>query len=283
MRGGQWQVVRLVEGLIASGIECRLQARAGSPLLAEALRRGWTAEPLSPWRVFKAVRQCDLVHCHDARTHTLAAVCGGAPLIVARRVAFPIGGGWKYGRAARYIAVSRFVAGILTEGGVARERIAVVHDGVPLLNGAEKRDGVIAPDNITDAMKGAAIVANASELSSIDVRYSDDLEHDLLTAAVFVYVSHSEGLGSAVLLAMSAGAAVIASDVGGLPEIVNHRETGLLVENIPQAVGSAMRQLVLKPEWAQQLAAAARRRIEQEFTVETMVSKTLDVYRQVLA
>ena len=283
MRGGQWQVVRLIEGLLASGVECRLQARAGSLLLLEAQRRGWTVEPLSPWRVFSGVRQCDLVHCHDARTHTLAAVSGGAPFVVARRVAFPIGGGWKYGRAARYIAVSRFVARILMEGGVARERITIVHDGVPLLHGSEKREGVIAPDNMVDAMKGAAIVATASELSGVDVRYSDDLEHDLLTAAVFVYISHSEGLGSAVLLAMSAGAAVIASDVGGLSEIVSHRETGLLVDNIPQAVGGAMRQLMLNPEWARELAAAARHRIKQDFTVDKMVAKTLDVYRQVLA
>ena len=59
---------------------------------------------------------------------------------------------------------------------------------------------------------------------------SQHLEADLRDAAMLVYLTASEGLGSGALLAMSAGVPVIASRVGGLPEIVRHRETGLLVE-----------------------------------------------------
>ena len=50
-------------------------------------------------------------------------------------------------------------------------------------------------------------------------------------AGFFVYITHSEGLGSGALLAMSAGVPVIASNVGGLPEAIRHGENGLLVEN----------------------------------------------------
>ena len=61
--------------------------------------------------------------------------------------------------------------------------------------------------------------------------------------ALFLYITHSEGLGSAVLLAMAAGVPVIASNVGGLPEIVEHERTGLLTENTAQAIANAIRRL----------------------------------------
>ena len=93
----------------------------------------------------------------------------------------------------------------------------------------------------------------------------------------------STGWLSAVLLAMSAGAAVIASDVGGLPEIVHHRETGMLVENTPQAVGGAMRTLLDNPGLSSEIARRARKLVEQEFTIGRMVTRTMEVYRQVLS
>ena len=41
MRGGQWQVLRLIEGLAAAGVESTLLAREGAPLFTEARKRGW--------------------------------------------------------------------------------------------------------------------------------------------------------------------------------------------------------------------------------------------------
>src|SRR5262249_44916646 len=161
---------------------------------------------------------------------------------------------WKYQHAAHYIAVSRFVARVLREAGVPPARISVVHDGVPLLLPADVRAGVVAPANAQDPGKGAAIAARAAELADGELEFSPELERDLPRAALFVYITHSEGLGSGILLAMSAGAAVIASNVGGVPEIVQHRETGMLVDSTPQAVAGAIRELLDKPDYARQLA-----------------------------
>jgi glycosyltransferase involved in cell wall biosynthesis len=283
MRGGQWQVLRLIEGLLAQGVECVLLARRQTPLFREVQARGWQVAGLSLARLVIQARRCDLVHAHDARSHTLAALAGGVPLVVSRRVAFPIGSRWKYREAVHYIAVSKFVAGVLVEGGVPAERISVVYDGVPLLFPAPERAGVLAPANAYDPRKGAAIAAQAAELAEVELEFSPDLERDLPRAAIFVYITHSEGLGSGVLLAMSAGAAVIASNIGGLPEIVEHRETGLLVDNTPQAVAGAIRELLRQPAYARQLAECARRRVEKQFSVEQMVHRTMEVYRQVLA
>jgi len=283
MRGGQWQVVRLIEGLLAQGVECKLLARRDGQLFSEARARGWKVAGLSFPRLVLESRRADLVHAHDAQSHTLAAFAGGVPMVVSRRVAFAIGSRWKYRQAAHYIAVSKFVAGVLAEGGVPLERVSVVYDGVPLLSPAAQRSGVLAPANAADPRKGAAIAAAAAELVDVEIEFSVDLECDLPRAAVFVYVTHSEGLGSGVLLAMSAGATVVASNLGGLPEIVEHRGTGLLVENTPQAVAGAIRELLDKPAYSRQLAERARLRVERQFSVEQMVNRTIDVYQKVLA
>ncbi len=101
-------------------------------------------------------------------------------------------------------------------------------------------------------------------------------------AAIFVYISHSEGLGSAALLAMSAGVAVIASKTGGLAEAIRDGVDGVLVENRVDEIARALRGLVGDRERARALRAAARRTVMERFTIERMVHNTLDVYRQVL-
>src|SRR5436305_10102128 len=87
-------------------------------------------------RAVKHVRCQGLMHAHDASTHTMGAIIRAAPLVVARRVAFPIGTAqiaskWKYARARHYIAVSEFVKSVLINGGVPAAMISVVYDGVP--------------------------------------------------------------------------------------------------------------------------------------------------------
>jgi glycosyltransferase involved in cell wall biosynthesis len=76
---------------------------------------------------------------------------------------------------------------------------------------------------------------------------------------------------------------VVASRVGGLPEIVRDGETGLLVENDPPAIAAAIRFLLENPELSARLGQAGRRAVEQQFTTGHMVRRTMEVYRQVLA
>src|SRR5262245_59078022 len=136
MRGGQWQVMRLIDGLAAAGIESTLLARAGAPLFAAAGKQGWRVEPMSLTRAILMARRHDLIHAHDAHGHTAGVLVRRSRLVVSRRVAFPVGSRWKYSRAAHYLAVSEFVKNVLIQGGVAAERITVVHDGVPILEHA---------------------------------------------------------------------------------------------------------------------------------------------------
>ena len=282
MRGGQWQALRLMEGLAAAGVESTLLARHGAPLFEAARQRGLRVEPLGLVRTMLLASRHDLIHAHDARGHTLGAMVNSNWLVVSRRVAFPVGSRWKYRRAQRYLAVSEFVKSVLVAGGVPEEKIAVIYDGVPLLEPA-RGSSIVAPANLSDPRKGAALALAAASLAGVELKLSAHLERGLRNAAVFVYITHSEGLGSGALLATSAGVPVVASNVGGLPEIIRHGENGLLVDNTPSAIAAAVRELLGDPALARRLGEAARRTVMERFTVDQMVRRTMEVYRQVLA
>jgi glycosyltransferase involved in cell wall biosynthesis len=284
MRGGQWQVLRLMDGLRNAGHESVLLARAGSPLSAEAECRGIDVHAWSLRSIWKRSRAAgvmhDVTHAHDARSHTAALMAGVTRLVVSRRVAFPVQPNpvsrWKYRRGAHYIAVSRLVQQTLVDAGIAPSRIAVVYDGVPMQPPSHGSE-ILVPES-PDPGKGTALALQAVKLAGFEARASRDLERDLAQAGLFLYITQSEGLGSAVLLAMAAGVPVIASDVGGLPEIVEHESTGLLTANTPDAIAGCVRRLMQDRVFAQSLAARARGLVEGKFSVEQMVAGTIAVY-----
>ena len=273
MRGGQWQALYLVEQLARRSTEAVLLARAGSPLLKEAASRKLDVWPLSLKSLALAARQADLVHAHDARAHTLAAIATGIPLVVSRRVAFPVKQGFlsrrKYERAKMYLAVSRFVAAQLAAAGVSESKIRVVYDGVPIPAQVSSRTGHVV-----------ALAAKPVEIPGIPVDLTANLWEDLASASVFVYKSELEGLGSAALAALAAGVPVVASAVGGLPEVVDHGRMGFLVTDGDFA--SPVKRLLDHPALAESMSRAGRERAEREFSLDVMVEKTLAVYREVL-
>lgn len=289
MRGGQWQAVYLLEGLAARGHAAALLARSGSPLYAEARGRGLEVHPLSAWSVARRSPEYELIHAHDARSHTLASLFAARPLVVSRRVAFPVkttfASSWKYRRAAQFVAVSQAAAEALRAAGLRQDRINVVYDGIaasgdaPPLSVRPARVVALASE---DPAKGADLIRAAARLSGIEVIFSRDLAADLGSAAVFVYVSRSEGLGSAALLAMAFGTPVVASRVGGLPEVVEHQTTGLLTENDPEQIAAAMRLLLTNRDLAGSLAARALQRVRDRFSLSRMVDGTLAVYERIL-
>src|SRR5579863_7297953 len=254
MRGGQWQALYLVERLT----DAVLLTRAGSPLFEEATRRKLDVRALTFRTMMAAAKQTDLVHVHDARSHTLAAIVGGPPLVVSRRVAFPAKRGffsrWKYARAALYIAVSKYVAARLMDAGIRGARIRVVHDGVPIPEAGRHQPGRVL-----------ALASKPVQIPGISVDLTSDLWRDLSTASVFVYKSDMEGLGSGVLAAMAAGVPVVASNVGGLPEIVESGTTGFLVSDGDFL--TPVRRLLEDAALAARFSQVARARVQQQFSV----------------
>lgn len=96
---------------------------------------------------------------------------------------------------------------------------------------------------------------------------------------LFVMPSVTEGLGTSLLDAMACARPIIASRVGGIPEVVRHGETGLLVppKDARDLAGAIIR-LLLDPALAQKFAAAGLARVREKFSVERMVQETLAVY-----
>lgn len=286
MRGGQWQALWLAAGLRPAGVSTVMLARPGSPLWRQALLQGLDVQPLGWKDLAHLAKRADLVHAHDATAHTLAALVSRAPLVVSRRVAFPPRTGllsnWKYSRPAKYIAVSQFVRDVLIRHGIRPDKIEVVYDGVPPAEPSTYDGAILAPAT-EDPAKGSTLLRRAAALAGLDIAFSSDLARDLRHAALLVYLSHSEGLGSAALAAMAAAVPVIASRVGGLPEIVQHECTGLLVDNDPSAVAAAMLRLWEDPPLRARMGQAGRRLVQERFSVDQMVHATLKVYREVLA
>ena len=88
-----------------------------------------------------------------------------------------------------------------------------------------------------------------------------------------------EGLGSAALAAMAAGVPVVASGVGGLPEVVQHGITGFIVTD--GDFESPVWRLLDDPQLAASMGRAGRERVEREFSVDSMVNRTQRVYDEV--
>jgi glycosyltransferase involved in cell wall biosynthesis len=103
-------------------------------------------------------------------------------------------------------------------------------------------------------------------------------------ADLYVMSSVEEGLGTAVLDAMAAGKPVVATTAGGLPEIVCDGKTGRLVAPAdPAALAEGMLDLLTRPELADAMAAEARAKVRQCFSIQAMVDKNIEVYRKILA
>jgi alpha-maltose-1-phosphate synthase len=112
---------------------------------------------------------------------------------------------------------------------------------------------------------------------------------EILSAAkIFVCPSVYEPLGIVNLEAMACATAVVASDVGGIPEVVEEGRTGLLVHYDPvdpaafeAGLADAVNALITDPERTQRLGQAGRQRCIDEFSWAHIAEQTLEIYRKV--
>ncbi len=101
---------------------------------------------------------------------------------------------------------------------------------------------------------------------------------------IFALPSDTEGISNTILEAMASGLPVVATDVGGNPELVVDGETGRLTPaGDPQAMADALAAYVVDAALRRRHGAAARARIEARFTLEAMVERYLAVYDEALA
>ena len=107
---------------------------------------------------------------------------------------------------------------------------------------------------------------------------------DVMQATDLVVLpSHDEGMSNVVLEAMAAGCAVVASDVGGNPEVIVDGESGLLfATGDADALTERLRALVLDERRRAAIGRKARERIANNYSVPALIERTSAIYRRVL-
>jgi glycosyltransferase involved in cell wall biosynthesis len=109
----------------------------------------------------------------------------------------------------------------------------------------------------------------------------DDARDWLAGCDVYANSSISEGVSLTILEAMAAGLPVVATRVGGTPEVVNEACGRLVPPRDAAALARALGDLAAAPAVRRSLGREARRRVESQFTIDRMVQQYADVYRAV--
>ncbi len=336
-RGTQRQLLLLATGLRAEGIEPLVVAPPRSPLL-DACKLAGVATISRVMRgsldllAVRALRRIigtwrpNIVHAHDSRTHALAIAALAArrttiPLIVTRRDAVPPRGRIRHGaRVARFIAITEAVREALLAGGIAADRIALVHPGVaaptPLHTRSWREEcswpsdrvvtGIVGPltetsqrraleellatfDEATRHHLALVLLGGPSsghtEIAGIPA-YRAGFVHDVPAALagleLILHPGGAEGLGSALVEAMALQVPAVAFAAGGVGEIIAHDATGLLVPpGDTDGFARAVARLVADPDRRQALGAAGPAQAAR-FSAESMLAGTLAVYSGVL-
>jgi glycosyltransferase involved in cell wall biosynthesis len=103
------------------------------------------------------------------------------------------------------------------------------------------------------------------------------------SADIMVYPSSHEGMPMAVIEAMACGLAIVATKVGGLPDLVYPGWNGLLVPaGEPDQLASAVHQLVVDPQMRRSMQRGSFRLAQEKFDIEKLVLQLLDIYQAVL-
>ncbi|MBI2121709.1 MAG: glycosyltransferase family 4 protein [Candidatus Sungbacteria bacterium] len=106
-----------------------------------------------------------------------------------------------------------------------------------------------------------------------------DAEKYLTAFDIFVLPSLKEGLPYTLLEAMAAGLPAIATRVGGIPDIIQNNENGLMVPpSDPQALSTALKTLIENTVIRARLGKQANRTVKTKFTLNAMIEKTISLY-----
>jgi glycosyltransferase involved in cell wall biosynthesis len=111
-----------------------------------------------------------------------------------------------------------------------------------------------------------------------------DIESVYAATDLFVFPSHEEPLGSSLLSAMAHGLPIVGFARGGVPEVVEDGENGVLVKDLGAgALAGAITRLLSNPAEVRRLGEAARETISTRFSASHMVDATLDLYERLIA
>ena len=159
---------------------------------------------------------------------------------------------------------------------------------------------IVGVGDLTDKLKELAAQVDAlapSELrhdSPAEIVFTGKLSPEALTneyknANVFTLPAivdskgDTEGLGVVLIEAMELGLPIVASDVGGIPDVVVDGESGILVpEKDPQALANAFKRLESDPALVQKLLEGSQKRIRECFTWDGIIDRQIAAYKKII-
>jgi len=350
-RGGEQQIAYLVENLYAQKIWQLVFCVHNGALHRYCLKNNWrcvTYTKIFSFNVAVAYRlkqlcvhyQINIIHLHDPHAHNFAVLAAdifanACPLILSRRVDFPIRQNWysqyKYHHAhIRYIlCVSKGIQHIVARSlNASHIPITTVYSGIKL-----SRFTPITPKfllrknyhiNINKLLIGNVaalaphkdyytfvdtakilidrglqahffIIGEGNEAAAIQryihskqldahitlTGFRNDIPEVLPQLDIFLVTSETEGLGTSIIDACACKVPVVATNTGGIPEIIVHEKTGLLAPpKNALALSNAVWRLQKNQSLRTTLANAAYQHIQQ-FSVANMAKNTLYYYRKV--
>lgn len=312
-RGGQAALLTLARGLRARGYRQTIVCPPSSALAERARADGFPLSKLG-WRT------ADIVHAHSGRAQTVAywkTIGSAAHRVVTRHVTFKPANSWLHRLKYKWtcdgiIAVSDAVRRGLIESGVPAAKIEIIHTGIEIPEIVQldrPRDhfaighmGAFTEEKGQDvAVEAAALLRPSLPNAKIVLAGDGPLLSGLRKRAtgnvtfpgfvsdraaffaaldLFIMPSRSEAWGLAALEAMAYGVPVIASDVGGLAEIVEPGNGGWLVPaGDPKALARAITVAATHTDLLRAQGQKARERARL-FSVDWMVQQTEAFYRR---
>lgn len=264
--------------------------------------------------------QPDIVHGHLLRGARYAAASAGDAVAVCTSHATTARK--HMGGCQHIIAVAHAVRDTLLSAGYPDEKISVIHNGVPevpvgnreqlrrelgipadafavfnagrfiydkgqdlLVAALKQLPGVLmclAGDNATTFGKGV----RSSAARNANIRflgYRSDVQRLLPAFDIYVSASRREAFSLALVEAFAAGVPLVATSVGGVPELVNHGVNGLLVANEDvEELAAAIRRLAGDRTTLESLGQEARATYQEHFSCDKMLDHVEVLYRRLL-
>lgn len=145
---------------------------------------------------------------------------------------------------------------------------------------------IVGRGSLTDRLKGLVIELGLSE-DTVFTGYIDNSEiekyHNMLDIAVYPSTEDSESFGVSVLESSACGKPVIASNVGGLPEVVDDGKTGYLVKKEdPRLVADCIVKLIEDKKLRNLFGANGIKKVKDEYDWENSVGQMISVYKKTL-
>ena len=217
----------------------------------------------------------------------------------------------------RFVCVSEDSARLTIQQGIAAAKVRAIINGIDVerfaYTGPKPAGPVVtiarlSPEkDVANLIRAAAVVAGADPAFRLEIAGAGPCQSDLEKlidslglkervrllgqvrdvrallgrASLFVLPSLSEGISLTLMEGMARGLPVVATRVGGNPEVVTDGETGLLVPpRNPDALADAVLSLLRDPERCRRMGEAGRRRVERVFDVRRMVAEYEEFYRE---